>query len=296
MTEDKFARLRRSGIAIAKAICAALGERRITPDEACYGVAHDVAVGLQLINEYLTSLPPYWIEPDVEELCHTLLLDLLDITKVRGCPFILSHRNPLPGRPFNARPQNTSAIDRRAVAVSKRVVIPLLDNNWGAWWLAGCDDAHRCVPQPPKRPPNHALFPRLPLFSFSSGRSETPDLETRVLNFFRANAAKARKLKSTCDELRVKLTENDAENDLQQIPENALKQLNDADMSAYFNGGVFNALELASTCQPQSHENTVELPWHPARLCLDETEGGIRVLVSPSIETGDWQEFCVRTR
>ncbi|KAK4118024.1 hypothetical protein N657DRAFT_554812, partial [Parathielavia appendiculata] len=214
---------------IAKAICAAAGEQRITPAEACYSVAHDVAVGLQLINEYLASLPPYWIEPDVEELCHSLLLDLLDITK------------------------------------------------------------------PPKRRSNPALFPRLPLFSSPSGGSEAQNLEARVLNFFRAKSTKAQKLKSTCDELRVKLTKDDAENDPQQIPESALKQLSDADMSGCFNSGVFNALELASTCNPQSHENTVELPWHPARLCLDETKGGIRVLVSLTLETGDWQEFCVGT-
>ncbi len=86
MAENTCALLRKSGAEIAKAICKAAGERRITPSEACYPVAHDVAVGLQLINEYLGSLPPYWIEPDVEELCHSLLQDLLDIITVRGTP------------------------------------------------------------------------------------------------------------------------------------------------------------------------------------------------------------------
>ncbi|KAL8304620.1 hypothetical protein RB597_004266 [Gaeumannomyces tritici] len=32
---------------------------------------------------------------------------------------------------------------------------------------------------------------------------------------------------------------------------------------------------------------------HPARLCLDETNVGIRVLVSSTTGTGDWQEFCM---
>ena len=115
------------------------------------------------------------------------------------------------------------------------------------------------------------------------------------MNFFRSQPTKAQKLKSTCDELRGKLTKDDAENDAQEIPESALKQLNSADMSAYFNGGVFSTLERISTCNPQSHENVAELDWHPARLCLDETEVGIRLLVSRTMETGDWQEFCVRT-
>lgn len=90
MAEDTITLLRKSGAEISKAICIAAGGRRITPSEACYSVAHDVAVGLQLINEYLSSLPPYWIEPDVEELCHSLLQDLLDITAVRGGPFRLT--------------------------------------------------------------------------------------------------------------------------------------------------------------------------------------------------------------
>lgn len=127
------------------------------------------------------------------------------------------------------------------------------------------------------------------------GRPEPTDLETSLLKFFRAQTTKARRLKSACDELRVKLTRDDAENDAQEVPESALKQLNSTDMSAYFNGGVFNALQLISKCNPESHENAVEDVWHPTRLCLDETEVGIRVFASFATETGDWQEFCVRT-
>ncbi len=161
--------------------------------------------------------------------------------------------------------------------------------------LAACNNADICVPQPPKRPTSPIPFPRLSLFSSPFGRSEASDFETSVLDFFKSNPTKAEKLKCTCDELRGKLTKDDTENDAQEMPDDARKRLNAADMSAYFNGGVFSTLELISTCNPQSHENAVELPWHPARLCLDETEAGIRVLVSRTIESGDWQEFCVRT-
>ena len=115
------------------------------------------------------------------------------------------------------------------------------------------------------------------------------------MKFFRSQPTKSQRLKSTCDELRGKLTKDDADNDAQEIPESAPKPLNSADMSAYLNGGVFSTLERISACNPQCHENVVELPRHPARLCLDGTEVGIRVVVSPAMETGDWQEFCVRT-
>ncbi|KAK3375677.1 hypothetical protein B0T24DRAFT_616793 [Lasiosphaeria ovina] len=226
--ENTFALLRKSGAEISKAICIAAARRRITPSEACYSLAHDVAVGLQLIDGYLDSLQPYWIELEVEELCHSLLQDLLHITT------------------------------------------------------------------PPKSLSSSAQFPPLPLLSFPSSRPKLPDLETRLLKFFRTQTTSARKLKSTCDELRVKLTKDDAENDTQAVPESALKQFTTSDISAYFNNGVFNALELISKCNPESHENAAEHVWHPARLCFDDTEVGIRILVSASTETGDWQEFCVR--
>ena len=55
----------------------------IKPSDDGYLIAHDVAVRLHLINTYLSSLPPYWIESDVEKLCHKLLGEISDIATVR---------------------------------------------------------------------------------------------------------------------------------------------------------------------------------------------------------------------
>ncbi len=165
----------------------------------------------------------------------------------------------------------------------------------GRQLLGSLSTADRCVSQSPKRPSSLTPFPRLPLYSPPFGRSEASDLETSILKFFRSQPTKAQKLKSICDELRGKLIRDDAGIDAGEVPESARKQLNSADMSAYLNDGVFNTLERISTCSAQCHKSGVELTRHPARLCLDGTEVGIRVIVSPAIETGDWQEFCVRT-
>lgn len=72
---------------ISRAILKAAERRRLTPSDTYYSIAHDVAVGLLLINEYLGSLPPYWIEHDVEELCRSLVWELSDITTVSSVPF-----------------------------------------------------------------------------------------------------------------------------------------------------------------------------------------------------------------
>jgi hypothetical protein len=122
MDEDTSTLLRKTGAEIAKAICIAAGGRRITPSEACYSLAHDVAVGLQLINGYLGSLPPYWIEPDVEELCHSLLQDLLDITTVRGAPFRLTaalQDSGATGGRQAPRPRNTNTTGRQETGEPK---------------------------------------------------------------------------------------------------------------------------------------------------------------------------------
>ena len=84
MAYDSYLLLRKCAADVSRTICCAARERSITPYDACFAVAHDVAVRLQLIDGYLESLPPYWIEPDVEELCRTLLQELLDITTVRA--------------------------------------------------------------------------------------------------------------------------------------------------------------------------------------------------------------------
>ncbi len=106
MAEETCAELRKSGAEIARVICKAAEKKRITPSDTYYSVAHDVAVGLQLINGYLGSLPPYWIEPDVEELSYSLLQDLLHITTVRGQPrppgFYLERKEAAP--PIHRKP------------------------------------------------------------------------------------------------------------------------------------------------------------------------------------------------
>jgi hypothetical protein len=122
MAKDTFTLLRESGTEISKAICIAAGGLRLTPSEACYSIAHDVAVGLHLISEYLGSLPPYWIGPDVEELCRSLLQDLLDITTVSSASFRLTVQDPGATR-RQPRPRNTSITGRQGTPRAKLLVI-----------------------------------------------------------------------------------------------------------------------------------------------------------------------------
>lgn len=131
------------------------------------------------------------------------------------------------------------------------------------------------------------------LLSYLPGMSGSADLETSILKFLRTQTARAQRLKSICDELRLKLSNDGADNDAHAVPESAFKQLNLTDISAYFDSGVFDALELICKCNQESHKNADEALWHPARLCFNETDGGIRILVSSTTEIGDWQEFCV---
>lgn len=52
----------------------AIGRERLTPSHSdAYRVAGGVATRLHLIRTYIDSLPPYWIDSDVEQLCCTLL-------------------------------------------------------------------------------------------------------------------------------------------------------------------------------------------------------------------------------
>jgi len=121
----EFTLLRESGTEISKAIWIAAGGR-LTLSEACYSIALDVAVGLQLINEYLGSLPHYWIEPDVEELCRSLLQDLLDITTVSSASFRLAatFQDPVATHDRQApRPRNTSTTGRQGAPRTKLLAI-----------------------------------------------------------------------------------------------------------------------------------------------------------------------------
>ena len=47
-----------------------------------FRLAHDIAARLHLINRYLSSLPPYCVGSDVEQLCRTILRDLQTITRL----------------------------------------------------------------------------------------------------------------------------------------------------------------------------------------------------------------------
>jgi hypothetical protein len=61
---------------VSKYIFHVVKEGHLKPSDCGYMVANDIAVRLHLINTYLDSLPPYWIELDVEQLCHSILRDL----------------------------------------------------------------------------------------------------------------------------------------------------------------------------------------------------------------------------
>jgi hypothetical protein len=229
MAEDVPLSLFNCAAVVSGVIRVATTERRIKPSEDCYPLASDIAVRLHLINEYLSSLPPYWIEPDIEELCRALFQELKDVT------------TPRPKAGFLA-----------------------------AW---------------------------MPTF----GRTQDPPtLEDNVLDFLRAEATKAQNLKITCDELVKRLTKDETDNDQREIPDR-VSQFNAADMSAYFNGGVFDALQSLSECNPESHDISEETGQNPAelrhltRLCLAESDSDIRVLV-PNRNMEFWQEFCLRTQ
>jgi hypothetical protein len=67
---------------LSDAIFSACKSQRLKPsDLERYRIANDIAVALHLIREYLTSIPPYWIDPEVEGLCSTVLRDLQNITR-----------------------------------------------------------------------------------------------------------------------------------------------------------------------------------------------------------------------
>jgi hypothetical protein len=82
MAEDASTLLVSIAAELSLAIYGALDKRRLKPsDLGGFIAAHDVAVRLHLINTYLSTLPPYWIDSDVEQLCRTILKDAADITR-----------------------------------------------------------------------------------------------------------------------------------------------------------------------------------------------------------------------
>ncbi|KAI0878595.1 hypothetical protein GGS24DRAFT_443418 [Hypoxylon argillaceum] len=82
MAETASTRLVSHAATFSKAIFSAFDLKRLKPsDLACYRIAGEVAVTLHLISTYLDSLPPYWIELEVEQLCSKILQDLENITR-----------------------------------------------------------------------------------------------------------------------------------------------------------------------------------------------------------------------
>ncbi|KAI0440550.1 hypothetical protein F4803DRAFT_526839 [Xylaria telfairii] len=67
---------------LSEAIFGAVRRKCLKPsDYDCYRVANNVAAKLYLINTYLSSLPPYWIDLEVEQLCRNILQDSQIITQ-----------------------------------------------------------------------------------------------------------------------------------------------------------------------------------------------------------------------
>lgn len=82
MVEDASILLASHAAELSRAIFCVLNKKRLKPsDLESFRVAHDIAARLHLINGYLSSLPPYWIGSDVEQLCRAILHDLQAITR-----------------------------------------------------------------------------------------------------------------------------------------------------------------------------------------------------------------------
>ncbi|EHK41856.1 hypothetical protein TRIATDRAFT_322010 [Trichoderma atroviride IMI 206040] len=93
---------------LSEAIFGVLAKGRLKPSDLGYKVANDIAVRLYLINTYLDSLPPYWIELDVEQLCHSILRDLQATTQpAKESTSAALHINlPFFKSPFNQKNQS----------------------------------------------------------------------------------------------------------------------------------------------------------------------------------------------
>ncbi|GAW22615.1 hypothetical protein ANO14919_121570 [Xylariales sp. No.14919] len=81
MAEAASTRLISHAAKLSKAIFGALRQGGLQPSDRGYRVANDVAVRLHLIGLYLQSLPPYWIELEIEQLCDKILRDSQNIRR-----------------------------------------------------------------------------------------------------------------------------------------------------------------------------------------------------------------------
>ncbi|KAJ3567926.1 hypothetical protein NPX13_g6598 [Xylaria arbuscula] len=80
--DDTISILSSRATELSKNIFGAFNSKRLQPSDLnSYRLAHQVAVKLHLITTYLDSLPPYWVEQEVEDLCCKILLDLKRITQ-----------------------------------------------------------------------------------------------------------------------------------------------------------------------------------------------------------------------
>lgn len=80
---DIPARLASRATEFSQEIFDALNKGCLKPaDLGSFCAALNVATKLHVISEFLRSLPPYWIELDIEQLCHTILCSLDAISRL----------------------------------------------------------------------------------------------------------------------------------------------------------------------------------------------------------------------
>ncbi|KAL6823378.1 hypothetical protein V8C40DRAFT_247943 [Trichoderma camerunense] len=85
-------RLALRAIEFSEEIFNAVRKRYLRPaDLGSFSAAGNVATKLHAISEFLKSLPPYWIEPDVEQLCYRILHSLDAISRLTTGP---THSSP----------------------------------------------------------------------------------------------------------------------------------------------------------------------------------------------------------
>jgi hypothetical protein len=152
------------------------------------------------------------------------------------------------------------------------------------------------------------FLPSFPTITSLFGRNETTDTEKSIVAFFKVRRKDAQSLKGACDDLLSKLTQDEDDHGAEELPHSTLQHLDALHTSADFNHDFFRALQLIAECDPALHnsshttaaiERDSQASWHPARLCLHETESSqdlvspyLKVLV-PAMDLTLWQEFCL---
>ena len=80
MAEDISVLLASRALERSQAIFSMLRKNRLKLGSDGWRIANNIAVMLHLINTYLISLPPYWIESDIDQHCRMLFRDLQAVT------------------------------------------------------------------------------------------------------------------------------------------------------------------------------------------------------------------------